>query len=186
MPRWAAPALALLAALVPLLVFFALGHWSPRMVALALAALALATWALHAGPSSVARGPWLPAALLALCALAAFANDETLLRLYPVLVNVALLLVFARSLGHPPTVIERIARAIHGALPPEAVRYTRRVTQVWCGFFVVNGSIALWTALAASREAWALYNGLIAYLLMGAIFAGEWWVRQRHLARSTR
>ena len=42
--------------------------------------------------------------------------------------------------------------------------YTRRVTQVWCGFFVLNGSLALATALWASEEIWALYNGLIAYL----------------------
>jgi len=42
---------------------------------------------------------------------------------------------------------------------------------------------ALWTALYASHATWALYNGLVAYLLMGALFAGEWWVRQRVRAR---
>ena len=47
-------------------------------------------------------------------------------------------------------------------------------------FFIVNGAIALWTALAASDATWALYNGLIAYGLMGAMFAGEWLLRPRH------
>ena len=57
--------------------------------------------------------------------------------------------------------------------------YTRRVTQVWCGFFVFNGSLALLTALYASDGVWMLYNGLLAYVLMGILFAGEWLVRQR-------
>jgi uncharacterized membrane protein len=30
-----------------------------------------------------------------------------------------------------------------------------------------------------SLEVWALYNGLLAYLLMGAMFAGEWLVRRK-------
>jgi len=59
------------------------------------------------------------------------------------------------------------------------VAYTRRVTQVWCGFFVLNGSVALVTALWASDATWALYNGLISYCLMGCLFAGEWLVRRK-------
>ena len=31
---------------------------------------------------------------------------------------------------------------------------------------------------AASRDDWALYNGCIAYLLMGALFGGEWLFRR--------
>jgi uncharacterized membrane protein len=49
---------------------------------------------------------------------------------------------------------------------------------VWCGFFILNGCMAAWTAFAASRETWALYNGLISYLLMGVLFAGEWVFRR--------
>jgi uncharacterized membrane protein len=45
-------------------------------------------------------------------------------------------------------------------------------------FLLCNGAIALYTALVSSREVWALYNGLIAYGLMGAMFAGEWLVRR--------
>lgn len=46
-------------------------------------------------------------------------------------------------------------------------------------FFVVNGTIAAITALAGSDRAWAIYNGGIAYGLIGAMFAVEWLVRQR-------
>jgi uncharacterized membrane protein len=118
------------------------------------------------------------------CAFAAWRNDLDSLRLYPVLVNVVMLLLFAWSLWSPPSVIERIARIQHPDLPPEGVIYTRRVTQVWCAFFVVNGSIALTTSLWGSIEVWSLYNGLIAYLLMGFLFVGEYIVRiktQKHV-----
>ena len=63
--------------------------------------------------------------------------------------------------------------------PPSGVAYTRRVTQVWCGFFVLNGALALATALWMSDRAWALYNGLIAYGLIGLLFGVEGQVRQR-------
>ena len=101
------------------------------------------------------------------------------LKLYPVLVNAVLFVVFQYSLRHPPTVIERLARLQEPNLPESGVRYTRKVTIVWSVFFVVNGSIALGTALWASDATWALYNGLIAYGLMGLLFAVEWLVRQR-------
>ena len=75
--------------------------------------------------------------------------------------------------------VERLARLRNPELPAAGVRYTRQVTQVWCAFFIVNGLIAVWTAVWSSREVWAVYNGFIAYLAMGALFAGEWLLRRR-------
>ena len=107
-------------------------------------------------------------------------SDELLsLRFYPVIANIAVLLLFSWSLYSPPSMVERIARIQHPNLPPEGIVYTRRVTQMWCLFFILNGSIALITALWSSFETWSLYNGLIAYLLMGILFAGEYMVRMR-------
>lgn len=45
---------------------------------------------------------------------------------------------------------------------------------MWCVFFIVNGGFSVYTALYWSRASWALYNGFIAYLLIGALLAGEW------------
>ena len=107
-------------------------------------------------------------------------SDELLtLRFYPVIANAAVLLLFSWTLYSPPSLVERIARMQHPDLPPEGVVYTRRVTQIWCVFFIINGSLALVTALWGSFEIWSLYNGLIAYLLMGILFAGEYMVRMR-------
>ena len=102
---------------------------------------------------------------------------------YPVLVSLLMLLLFARSLWQPQTLIERLARLQDPQLPPEAIRYTRRVTQVWCGFFVVNGTLALGTILLGDMALWSLYNGLLSYLLMGTLMGGEWLLRRRLQAR---
>jgi uncharacterized membrane protein len=89
-----------------------------------------------------------------------------------------MLILFGATLFQPPTMVERFARLQEPELSPTRVRYTRHVTEAWCVFFVINGVIAGYTAAFASREAWALYNGLVAYLLIGAMFAGERLVRQ--------
>ena len=70
------------------------------------------------------------------------------------------------------------------------VRYTLKVlawcrmwTWIWCTFFVINGSIATALALLAPLDWWALYNGLIAYALIGALLLGEWLLRRRRFPR---
>jgi uncharacterized membrane protein len=112
-----------------------------------------------------------------------WSNHLLPLKLYPFLMNVLTLGLFAYSLVYPPSMVERIARITEPDLPPEAIGYTRRVTQVWCGFFILNGSIALYTTLWSSQEVWSLYNGVIAYLLMGVMFGGEYLIRLRFRRR---
>ena len=50
-------------------------------------------------------------------------------------------------------------------------------------FFALNGAVALITALWASAATWSLYNGVIAYLLMGVLFAGEYGARRNFKRR---
>ncbi|HYG05273.1 MAG TPA: hypothetical protein VD865_02550 [Stenotrophomonas sp.] len=175
MNRLRAAALLLLSLAYPLLVYLAMGRFEPRWMALLLFALAL----LRA--LATRQALWLAASAGAgvLALLATVLNQALPLKLYPALVNAVLLAVFAVSLRFPPSAVERIARLTEPDLPPQAIAYTRRVTQVWCGFFVLNGTLALATALWASEQVWALYNGLLAYVMMGVLFAVEWCVRQR-------
>lgn len=98
-------------------------------------------------------------------------------KFYPVVISAGLLLVFGWSLWFPPTVVERLARLKEPDLPPSGVAYTRNVTRIWCGYFIVNGVIATATVFAEDWV-WTLYNGFISYLLMGLLFAGEWLFRQ--------
>jgi uncharacterized membrane protein len=125
------------------------------------------------------------APLVVACALAGVAsmNLELSVRLYPVFMNLAMLTAFAVTLWKPPSMIESFARIVEPDLPESGVRYTRSVTVVWVAFFAVNGLVALWTALYGSWQAWTLYNGLVAYVATGALFVGEYLVRQRFRAR---
>ncbi len=174
--------------LYPLAIYFGLQFLQPRYLALLLVLGLLARRRRAAGQllRELSRiDLTVLVALLALAGVTALTNSETLLRLYPAAMSLGMLVAFGLSLKYPPSMVERFARLEEPALPPDGVRYTRRVTQVWCVFFVCNGCIAGFTAVAASRDTWALYNGFIAYVLMGLLYAAEWLVRRRHLARRT-
>jgi uncharacterized membrane protein len=159
----------------PLVVYWAMGRFEPRWLAVLLLVLAL----LRAAATRQAVWLAVAAGAAVLAGLATVFNQALPLKLYPALINAVMLLVFGASLVFPPSAVERIARLTEPELPPAGVAYTRRVTQIWCGFFVFNGTAALVTALWMSDRAWALYNGLIAYGLIGLLFGGEWLVRQR-------
>lgn len=123
----------------------------------------------------------LTAALLGAASL--IAKSEVPLKYYPVLVNAVALSIFAWSLFRPPPIVERIARLRDRAFPEAAVPYVRGVTKAWCIFFVVNGTIAFLTAIAADPMIWAIYNGIVAYALIGLMFIGERLVRRHVMAR---
>jgi uncharacterized membrane protein len=163
----------------PLAVWLGQGQIEPRFLA-GLLVLAGLTRVQTLKIGQVGRW-WLGGTLL-LFVLAVWSNVLLPLKLYPVLVNAVLLSVFIYSLIYRPSMIERFARIHEPNLPTWAIHYTRRVTQVWCVFFAANGAIALMTALWASPATWTLYNGLIAYVMMGILFASEYVVRW-HLKR---
>jgi uncharacterized membrane protein len=169
-------------------------HWdAPRLVGLLLLATLWLQRSVGGGPLALplrqlSALDWSVVALLS-CASAAIVvtDSELLLRFYPSLVNLGLLVAFGATLARGPSMVEKFARLAEPDLPASGVRYTRRVTQLWCGFFVLNGAFSAYTALAWSRASWSLYNGVIAYGLIGALLAGEYvWRRVVVLPRAAR
>lgn len=179
--------LALLA--YPFGVYFGLEHFGPGPLAMALGFLLL----LRLAAAGQLRGSRLTAALVfgvaVFSAAAFFSDDDRVLKAYPVLINLGLFMMFALSLVFPPTVPERGMRLAGRDVPPEAKNYLRWVTVAWCGFFLGNGGVAAWTALFAPTAWWALYNGLISYVLIGLFFAAEYlvrmWVKRQHAAQAS-
>lgn len=167
---------AALTLLYPLAILLGHGVIEPRWLA-GLLLLTVATRLPALKLNRVARWSALSALVLAAAAIAG--NSALPLKLYPVLVNAALLAAFGYSLGRPPSIVERLARMREPNLPPAAIGYTRRVTQVWCVFFAFNGAIAMGLALYASEAIWSLYTGVVSYLLMGLLFGGEYLLRMR-------
>jgi uncharacterized membrane protein len=157
----------------PFLVYGGLSVLAPRSLAIALGGilLARAVVAMWSGR----RSPLLtPIALIGLVTtLAAIFDDGRIFLFVPVLINAALLVSFAWSHISGASIVESLARRQRGHLTPEDVRYCRRVTEVWCLFFVINGGVTLWLALRAPLETWTFYTGVVSQLLVGALFVGE-------------
>ncbi|HEY3097831.1 MAG TPA: hypothetical protein VGL14_02930 [Methylomirabilota bacterium] len=109
----------------------------------------------------------------AVLAVAAAIDDGRIFLFVPALVNGAMLIAFARTLVQGPSIIETFARLRHPELLPSRAPYLRAVTAVWCGFFAVNIVVSLVLAVHGSLATWTLYNGLIAYLIVGLLLGAE-------------
>lgn len=121
----------------------------------------------------------LPLAVAALMSAAVVSNDARFVLAYPALVNLVLLTQFGWTLRKGSTsMVERFARLQVDDLSPKEIVYCRVVTAAWSGFFVLNGSACALFALLASRKVWALYTGLISYVILGVLFAVELTLRK--------
>ncbi|WP_321963140.1 hypothetical protein [Paraburkholderia sp. J7] len=184
----------LIASLAYPVVILCAWRWdSPRFVGLLLLVLlwmqrVAGTGALAATLRKLTPVDWAVAVTLNVASVAiVITNSERLMRLYPSLVNLGLLVAFGATLVKGPSMIEKFARLTYADPPAHIVRYTRRVTQLWCGFFAVNSVFSAWTALAWPARAWSLYNGAIAYGIIGALLAGEFaWRKWIMLPRAAR
>ncbi|MCF6353814.1 MAG: hypothetical protein L3J26_01715 [Candidatus Polarisedimenticolaceae bacterium] len=101
----------------------------------------------------------------------------------PILINLLLGFLFARTLGADSTpLISAFAKVVHGHELDEMTRhYTRAVTRLWTGLFVLLALGSLLLALFAPLEIWSLFTNFINYLLVLLIFVIEYQVRIRHL-----
>jgi uncharacterized membrane protein len=164
----------------PLIVYFAYTRLETRTLAIALLALYGASVAIRFRRSATEIRQLLRQhiGLFALIAIALTTGNATVLLLMPVLVSSYLFWTFSASLRDGMPMIERFARIVEDDLPDFTIPYCRKVTIVWCAFLAANALCVLVLALAAPLEWWALYSGLIAYLLVGALVLGEFVVHK--------
>jgi len=145
-----------------------------------IAFLAQVAWLGLAGLAVVVvPGVWGFGAGAALAAALLFADADTLLKFPPVVINLALAAWFGKSLapGEEP-VISWFARLVRGELPADLARYTRNSTLMWTVFFVGMAGVAAALALLATQQTWSLFANGINYLLVGALFVGEFAYRR--------
>jgi len=178
-------------------------HWAPRgaLAVLVLLAYPLLTHAaVTTGLAYLAWTAWMCIAALVclsfpgrwglmgfalLAAAPLVADADALLKLPPVIINLALAVWFGRTLapGEEP-MISWFARLVRGTeLPPDLARYTRWSTVVWTAFFVSMAAAATALAVWAAPHTWSVFTNGIDYLLVGALFVGEYVfrrVRYRH------
>ena len=191
----------LLALAYPWIAHAATAHGSGPLAALALGDIGL----ILLLPGLLARrgSAWLSAAALvpALWLLARSPHAQLPLLLVPVVFVVLVAWGFARTLrsGHVP-LITRIAAALDGLPPaqlaPDVARYTRRLTGVWAAVLAALALVNLALALVAvpggllervgaaapftvSGRQWSWFANGGDYLLVAALFVGEYLLRRR-------
>jgi uncharacterized membrane protein len=91
---------------------------------------------------------------------------------------------FARSLfaGRVP-VCTQLATAIHGALTPVEVAYTRRATGAWAVFYCLTAAAILVLFFVASLRVWSLFDNFGVFGLMIVMGLADHAVRRRVLPR---
>jgi uncharacterized membrane protein len=168
----------------PAVVYYGLTRWSVRGVAALLLVLLvpMMSWRWSRGSAQLGRaGAALPLGVAALLIASLLVDDQRFVLAMPVLINGWLFAAFAATLSGTP-MIERFARLQSPELSNQQIRYCRRVTHVWTAFFLLNGVITGLLALFASARWWAIYTGLIAYVLIGLLGTVEFLAR-RYLFR---
>jgi uncharacterized membrane protein len=180
-------AVTVLLILYPVLVYLGLSYSKISAVAILLIVVSIGRlFVRRRGMDSLGQATiWISVGGVILAGAGLLRGSVEAMLFYPTLVNLVLLIVFVHSLIYPPAVITRLARLRVPELPPAGVRYTRNVTVLWSVFFLLNGSASIFTAIWTTAETWTLYNGFIAYILIGALFSGEWLVRARVMKGKT-
>ena len=191
------------AAVYPILVFTLLVIFKvdTKILSLCIVALAAAFFLSATGSRKTGKNektaldwkPLLSSALFLAAGLFCFiTGKEFFLKLYSVVINATLLAVFGSTLFFEPNIIFRFAtladKSIKGSSYEKQVNaYCRKVTIVWCCFFILNGGAAVCTTFAeklfrvgpeTARKIWAVYNGGISYILMGTLFVVEYIIRK--------
>lgn len=169
--------------LYPGLVYISLGRVPSAVLAvLALGLVGARLAVTRGGALASALVPTLAAILVATAAFALVAPALAVLA-YPVLMSLGMAAAFGLSLRNGPTLVERFARLTEPEPSAAARAYMRKVTWVWFLFLLGNAGLSALTVAMGDREIWTLYNGLIAYLLMGSLFGIEYLIRRRVRAR---
>jgi uncharacterized membrane protein len=153
---------------------------------LAAAALLIASTLLFVlgwfGPRAHARRWWRLGLFVVVAAFAGLAlrlDNAELLLLYPLLVNLSLLVVFASSLFRERSLIETFARLHRPELEPEEVRHCRRATWAWSAYFLFNVGVVAALTFFAPLGWWTLYTGVVSYVLSALVGLSELVVRIR-------
>ncbi|MFW6051014.1 MAG: hypothetical protein ACODAU_07560 [Myxococcota bacterium] len=179
-----ASAVALVA--YPVAVYVGMTHWDLRYAAAALILLvapAAVSRLRRTGGERVRAVALIPLLTVLLLGVGAVLNASGFALAVPAAVNGLLLGAFGTTLWNGPPMIERFARLVDPDLGPAEVRWCRRWTGVWCGFFALNGATAAALAVVAPVAWWAVYNGLVAYVLMGVLLGAEWVLRKLRFGR---
>lgn len=126
-------------------------------------------------------------AIVLLLLLGAIFYQDILAKLLPIMIQLSLMLFFAKTLlhGKGPSLVERFARLDFPGvpMPPVMVNYCRQVTIIWTGFFAFNIITCIVLALFAPVEWWAIFTGVLIFVLSIVLMIAEYFWRHFYFRR---
>lgn len=148
-----------------------------------LCALSLIKYALNKDNLSLISGGFFGILIVAKVALGGRIAG-ILAYFYPTIINVVFLAFFALSLKGE-AIITKIAKMQNPTLDFNGVLYTRKLTKIWCALFAFNALVGFALAFMEDKIYWSVFCGIVAYCLVGALFAVELLYRRFVLKRGS-
>ena len=152
----------------PFFIYYLLSHNLPWFGALLVSAILI--WRIR---SNTDRIKWIGGILIIVVTMGYVFGPGVISKSIPIAIHLTLFTVFWRSLKTTP-LITQFAKLDFPQLPAGIADYCRSLTLLWAGFFAFNIVFCLWMIFASSDKFWALYNGLIVYILIMALVVGEY------------
>ena len=172
---------ALVFLLYPLLVYFCISHgiaWGViGIIGLYVIYQSIHSWLEKHFKAMLA---WL--AIFGFMLIGSNLSKEITIKIFPVFANLGFMGIFAMTLWQGPPLIERFARITFPDTPEKIVRYCRLLTKIWVAFFAIQAVITLLLAYFATNAVWAIYTGVVSYILIFALLAGEYIFRRWHFS----
>ena len=108
--------------------------------------------------------------------LGAYYVQTVTAKILPVLIQLMLMYFFGRTLlkGKGPSFIESFVRLEFPEFQPGISEYCRQLTIIWTGFFAFNAVMCVALAIWSTDFWWTLYNGVFIYLMIGVLMIGEY------------
>lgn len=102
--------------------------------------------------------------------------QDLVAKLIPIFIQLSLMSFFGKTLRKDkgPSLVERFASLDFPEIPPVVSRYCRHLTMMWTGFFAFNVAACIVLALFAPVSWWALYTGVMIFVLSGVLMIGEY------------
>src|SRR3989344_2198254 len=129
--------------------------------------------------------PLLFGALAVLSFLNLISNTQYALYFPPVLINLAMLAIFANTLrtGREPLITEFHRLTANNGVDSAMAVYTRRLTWLWAILFTAMALESAVLAVFATLATWSLFANFLNYVFVIALLVGEYFyriVRYRH------
>ena len=144
------------------------------MRVMAMAVVGLMVGVLLAASGRIVTGAILGAALVALCVY--FSASMQFIVYAPPLAAFAFMAFFFYRTMRPGSepLITHVARMEHPDLPPAMARYSRTLTAVWSGCFMLLFAVTLLLAPLLPLDTWSRWVHGLGYVLPGTLFLGEY------------